>query len=157
LVAAIPVPASVRLLRTFNPLIAGVLHTPLHRFFSRDLLVLEYRGRKSGREYRKPLAYVEHGGSLYVFARKGMSDWWRNLATGTSVRVLYRGAWRIATCAIEDAKSPAILPRFRDFLTRNPSTAPVVYDVGLDAGRKPREADLAQRIGETAIVRLDLV
>jgi deazaflavin-dependent oxidoreductase (nitroreductase family) len=150
------VPLSVRALRTFNPVVVVLLRSPLHRLMSRDLLVVEYAGRKSGKRYRKPLAYIGEGGALYLFARKKMSDWWRNFTDGATVRVLHGGKWHDAKVRVLPPSKPEALVRFREFLTRNPRTAPIVYDVGLSPDKRPLEADLTARIGETAIVRLDL-
>ena len=150
------VPMSVRALRTFNPAIVALLRSPLHPMMSRDLLVIEYEGRKSGKRYTKPLAYVGDEKALYLFARRKMSDWWRNLPDGGRLRVLHRGKWRDASVSVVEVTTPEALVRFRQFLTHNPRTAPIVYDVGLTRDKRPLESDLTSRIGETAIIRLNL-
>ena len=123
---------------------------------SRDLLVIEYEGRKSHKRYTKPLAYVGDDKALYLFARRKMSDWWRNLADGDRIRVLHRGKWRDARVSVGAPSKPEATTRLREFLTRNPRTAPVVYDIALTPDKRPVESDLKARIGETAIVRLNL-
>ena len=85
-----------------------------------------------------------------------MSDWWRNLHDGTRLRVLHRGKWQDGNISVLPPDKPEAVVRFREFLTRNPRTAPLVYDVGLSPDNKPLESDLMIRIGETAVIRLDV-
>ena len=42
-----------------NTLATAVLRSPFHRMMSKSLLVLTYEGRRSGKEYKLPLQYVE--------------------------------------------------------------------------------------------------
>src|SRR5689334_22980603 len=67
--AAHPIPLSIRILRKAQPLIVGLLKSPLHGLLSRDVLLLTYRGRRSGEPYTLPLSYVEAGSHLYMCTR----------------------------------------------------------------------------------------
>lgn len=51
----------------------------------KQLLVLETRGRRSGKVYKTPLGPLDEGGALYLIASRGpATDWYRNaLAAGT--------------------------------------------------------------------------
>ncbi len=51
----------------------------------KQLLVLETRGRRSGKVYKTPLGGMDEGGHLYLVASRGPgTDWYRNaLAAGT--------------------------------------------------------------------------
>lgn len=70
-----------------NPVMAGILRSPLHRLLSNDLMLLTFRGRKSGKRYATPLGYLQKGNRLYIFSHAG---WWRNLP-GQRVVVRLRG------------------------------------------------------------------
>jgi hypothetical protein len=79
-----PVPFAIRVLRRLNPLIAGLLRSPLHGLASRDLLLLTYVGAKTGMRRTLPLSYVEVGGRPYLCtaaraggATSGMAVPWR--------------------------------------------------------------------------------
>ena len=48
---------------TLNTPIRALLRSPLHGIASRNLALLHYRGRKSGREFVTPLSYVREGAS----------------------------------------------------------------------------------------------
>jgi deazaflavin-dependent oxidoreductase (nitroreductase family) len=68
-----------------NVLMRTILRTPvLHRLVSGRILVIDIVGRKTGRRYRLPVAYVAADNALLV----GTSGRWRrNLEPGQAVRV----------------------------------------------------------------------
>ena len=66
--------------RTVNPLLAGVLRSPLHRLASGRLALVTYTGRKSGRRYTIPVLYRDNGSEITIAV--GWPErkvWWRNL------------------------------------------------------------------------------
>jgi hypothetical protein len=84
----------LRLLRLANPVVRALLGSPAHGLLSRRLLVLEYRGRRSGRTHRIPLLYAAGaGGSLVVVALGAPAKlWWRSFDHGgVDAAVLLRG------------------------------------------------------------------
>jgi len=82
---------SGRMRRFGNVFVVALLRSPLHRTLSRSLILISYRGRKSGREYTLPVAYAEDAQGLIVFVgRSEAKTWWRNMP-GAHVRVRLRG------------------------------------------------------------------
>ncbi|MDQ2806528.1 MAG: nitroreductase family deazaflavin-dependent oxidoreductase [Chloroflexota bacterium] len=77
----------------------------------KQLLVLETRGRRSGKVYKTPLGPLDEGGALYLIASRGpRTDWYRNaLAAGTVTvtRAGRRSAMRAA--AVTDPAEKATL------------------------------------------------
>ena len=65
--------------RAMNRVPAAVLRSPLHRVMSGKYLLLSFTGRKSGRRYTTPLAYLAKGDDLLMTTD---SPWWRNLRRG---------------------------------------------------------------------------
>ena len=149
-----PVPFAIRVLRRLNPLIAWLLRSPLHGMASRDLLVLTYVGAKSGVRRTLPLSYVEVAGRLYLCTRSSL--WWRNLRNGRPVELRLRGRAVTATPVVVDLASPEALDALRAFLTANPKTGEMLYQVRADANRRPVEDDLRREIGRSVVVRLDV-
>src|SRR4051794_26226261 len=84
-----PLPLSIRLLRRLNPLVVALLRSPLHGLLSKDLLLLTYTGRKTGRSRTLPLSYVEIGGHVYLCTRSSL--WWTSLRDGARVEIRLRG------------------------------------------------------------------
>lgn len=86
----------LRLLRLANPLVRAVLGSRAHPALSGALVVLTYRGRRSGREFRIPLQYVElpEGRIVAVAVGAGRKLWWRSFAEPAAAELLLRGRRR---------------------------------------------------------------
>jgi deazaflavin-dependent oxidoreductase (nitroreductase family) len=77
-----------------NRIVTALLRTPgISSGMGRRLVIINVTGRKSGRHYSVPVAYIRHDGALLVgtpFA------WARNMRTGEPVEVIVRGSRRPA-------------------------------------------------------------
>lgn len=147
-----PVPLSIRLLRRCNPAIVRLLRSPLHGLLSRDLLVLGYRGRRSGRAYTLPLSWASADGRLYLCTRD--SRWVRNLAGGAPVDVVLRGVPQRGTARVLPASDADALVGFRAFVTKHPRTGEMLYDVPRGSNG-PRHDDLVRELARSVVVRVD--
>lgn len=77
-----------------NRIVRGLLRTPLVcRAAGNRLITVYIVGRKSGRRYSVPVAYVRHDGTLLVGTPFG---WGRNLRTGQPVDIRFKGRRRPA-------------------------------------------------------------
>jgi deazaflavin-dependent oxidoreductase (nitroreductase family) len=65
-----------------------IIRSPFHAIMSSKYAIIEFSGRKSGRTYRTPVAYVRQGDRLLMSTD---SPWYRNLSGGAPVRVRLRG------------------------------------------------------------------
>lgn len=75
-----------------NPFMRLILRSPLHGLLSGSVLLLTYRGKKSGREYTLPVQYAWDGNTLYVVpGSPEKKTWWRNFRGGAPVQVRLRG------------------------------------------------------------------
>jgi hypothetical protein len=75
-----------------NLFVIGLLRSPLHRPASGSLLLITYRGRRSGRRFTIPAMYAERDGALTIFVgHPERKRWWRNLRVGAEVEVRLRG------------------------------------------------------------------
>lgn len=84
--------------RTANPLVKGLLRSPLHRLASGSLALITVTGRSSGREYTFPVGYSEKDGRvLIVVGWPERKRWWRNLLQPAPVRLRLRGVERTGT------------------------------------------------------------
>ncbi len=57
--------------KVINPLMGLLLRSPLHGPLGKRLLLLEYTGRKSGKRFRLPVAYVREEREL-LLATQGL-------------------------------------------------------------------------------------
>jgi hypothetical protein len=85
--------SGLRVLRLANPLVRVVLESRAHRLLSGRLLLLAYRGRRSGRELRIPLRYAETetGAPVAVAVQPARKQWWRTFVDGERARLTVRG------------------------------------------------------------------
>jgi deazaflavin-dependent oxidoreductase (nitroreductase family) len=75
-----------------NPIVGWVLRSRVHTLLSASLLLLTYRGRKSGQEYRLPVQYAQDGGRIFILpGQPEMKTWWRNFKEETPVTITLRG------------------------------------------------------------------
>lgn len=131
---------SALLYRVINPLVVGVLRSPLHPLLSGNTVVVYYRGRRSGRALHTPVSYHQHNGELHCFAGRS-HRWWCNLEGGPQVSVLLRGRRMEAVAEVIRDAPAVLLPRLRDFLRAVPRDA-AHAGVRLENG-EPASADLA--------------
>lgn len=75
--------------RIGNAFVKAVLRSPFHRLLSRSVMLLTFRGRRTGRWYTTPVMYATApDGSLVVAsARADRKQWWRNVRGGVPVQV----------------------------------------------------------------------
>jgi deazaflavin-dependent oxidoreductase (nitroreductase family) len=146
------VPPSLRLLRRCNGLVRALLRSPLHGLLSRDLLVLAYTGAKTGQPRVLPLSYVEHDGRLYLCTRTSL--WWRNLKSRPEVELWLRGRRLAATAHVVAPSSAEARDALRAFVTRNPRTGEILYEVKRVGGR-PCEEDVVREAPRSVVVRIE--
>jgi hypothetical protein len=74
--------------RWFTNLLRWLLRTPLHGIFSKSIMLLEFRGRKTGKLYCTPVSYLREGDVVTAFTD---SPWQRNLCGGAPVTLYLKG------------------------------------------------------------------
>jgi deazaflavin-dependent oxidoreductase (nitroreductase family) len=91
-------------------LIAGVPRPPYNRG---NALIVETRGRRSGKRRRLPVGYLDDSGRIIVVVEDGArAQWVQNaLADGGRLRIFLRGAWRQARLRVLDADPDIYLER----------------------------------------------
>jgi F420H(2)-dependent quinone reductase len=78
--------------KRFNRFVGAILRSPLHWVFSRRLLLLEVRGRRTGRVHAFPVGYLQEADTLYVLvAEYRTKTWWRNFQDGAPAKLRLRG------------------------------------------------------------------
>lgn len=74
--------------RWFTNLLKYMLRSPLHGIFSKSIMLLVFRGRKTGRVYSTPVSYMREGNVVTAFTD---SPWRRNLLGGAPVTMYLKG------------------------------------------------------------------
>ncbi|MYB83496.1 MAG: hypothetical protein F4X54_01900 [Chloroflexi bacterium] len=77
--------------RRVNAATAWVVRSPLHPLLRGSVLVVRYEGRRTGRTYLVPVTCRPAGGGALHALTSARALWWRNIASGASSTVFYRG------------------------------------------------------------------
>ena len=96
------------LYKLVNPPVIRLLRSPLHGLMSRNTMVLEFTGRKSGRPLATPVSYFVENDRIHAFASKATA-WWQNIAARPDVHITVRGRRlaRTATVVVDDPEPVA--------------------------------------------------
>lgn len=139
-----------------NPFVKLILRSPLHGWMSAALLLITYRGRKSGREFTLPVQYVQDRNHIYIvpgYAEKKV--WWRNLKGGMDVQVTLKGQ-TISGHGIlleREADEEAILKGFGLYLRQYPSLAKM-HNVRIEADGRFNADNLREAVKDIFMIQV---
>lgn len=121
-----------------NRIVRGLLRAPLLcRVVGKRLIVVYVVGRKTGRRFVIPVAYLPDGESLLIGTPFG---WVRNLRSGAPVSVRYKGRKRVADVTVFTDESD-VVSAYAQMAHGNHQFAKF-NKIGLDAAGNPDPADL---------------
>ena len=133
----------------FNPIMRTLLRSPLHSLVSKDMMLMTYTGRKSGKSYTTPMSYLTIEGSLYTISTRERT-WWRNLRGGAEVELRLQGqdvpAWAES---IEDQAEVAQL--LEKIFVADPRMASYM-DVRISPEGNPNSEDVVRLAQEKVVV-----
>lgn len=133
-----------------NAITRAALSTPgVAQGIGRKLILLYVFGRRSGKRYTIPIAYMEHDGKVLIGTQFG---WSRNLRTGDPIQVRYKGKLRSADVeVVEDADRVADL---YTLMCRDNHAFAKFHNIGFDAEGTPDPEAVreAVRLGARAIL-----
>ena len=93
-----------------NGVVGRTLRSPLHPVFSRSVLILTMRGRKSGRELAFPVSYAKDGDVILLGCD---FTWWHNLNPEAPVELYIQGVTHKAVARILSPDTPDYEQRWR--------------------------------------------
>jgi deazaflavin-dependent oxidoreductase (nitroreductase family) len=121
-----------------NRIARGLLRVPLlSRAVGNGLITLYVVGRKSGKRYTVPMAYLRHEGALLLGS--GFA-WGRNLRTGEPVEVRFKGRRRTADVRVLTDEA-GVTEHYAVIARRNPGFARF-NKIGFDEAGEPDPRDL---------------
>ncbi|MBW2382881.1 MAG: hypothetical protein JRG92_04555 [Deltaproteobacteria bacterium] len=145
--------AYARLLLRVNPLVRLLLRSPLHGVLSGRLMLVDFRGRRSGRSFSIPVAYTEVGDDLIVLVSKAATrSWWRNFREPWPATLTLRRKQRDMQGTSLEPGSQAFRKCFEETFRRWNDTARI-YDIEYDAERGLSESQLATLSQQRGAVR----
>jgi hypothetical protein len=135
-----------------NPLIRGLLRSPLHRLLSGQLLLLGYTGRVSGRRYSIPIGYFAWDeGSILSFSG---SRWWTNLRDSQPVSLTIKGVRQKAAPTVVDSLD-ARVELLGEFVLRYGPNFTGRLRMGLPSDRHPTPDELRMAAVKKMLIRFE--
>jgi deazaflavin-dependent oxidoreductase (nitroreductase family) len=89
-----------------RPLVTAILSRGTGGPMGRNLTLLRFRGRTSGRWYQTPVGYVRDGDTVVIVTSPAYT-WWRNVRDGAEVDLRLDGAWRTGHARVVTPDDPA--------------------------------------------------
>jgi len=125
-----------------NPFVAFLARSPLHFLLSHQVLVIQFKGKKSGKQYLVPVSYHEHGSS-YTCVTLRSNIWWRNLKELTHTQIWLKGKLQDCQIDLEFNNDQIIKTTLRDLVTNNKIDA-YFAKIKLNKDGTPHSDDLSQ-------------
>jgi len=142
----------------WNPIVRFILRSPLHGMMSKNLMLITYRGEKSGKEFTLPVTYLEDGATIHVMP--GMPEkkvWWHNIHKNTPVTLIVRGRKINASgTRLEPEKDLRSITRILSmFIGRNPPVA-ALFNIRRNEEGIMVPEDLEKAAGKTIMISFHL-
>ena len=125
-----------------NPVVAFLARSPLHFLISHQVLVIQFKGRKSGKQYLVPVSYHEHESS-YTCVTLRSNIWWRNLKEVSHTKIWLKGTLKNAQIDLEFNNDQIVESTLRDLVTNNRVDA-YFAKIKLNKDDSPDSDDLIQ-------------
>ncbi len=139
-----------------NPVIRGLLRSPLHGVTSHNICIVHFTGRKSGRKLNTPLSYTREGNVVRLLSNQS-TRWWLNFrGDGVQVEIEIARDRHRGTATLLEGDSKALREGVRRFIHALPRDAKV-YGLKLDADREVVEESLDAVADQLVLVEIHLV
>ncbi|GAB4576273.1 MAG: nitroreductase/quinone reductase family protein [Anaerolineae bacterium] len=138
--------------KLYNPLMIGLLRSPLHGLVSRWFMLVTFTGRKSGRTFTTPVEHFRIGDDIAFLTRRERR-WWRNLQHGAPVTLRLHGH-DVRGTATTSAGDPAhYRAALEAYLTRYPNRL-TVFGASRDETGGLHIPAPEEAVAQTVIVRV---
>lgn len=144
------------LLTRLNPLIALILRSPAHWLLSPGLMLLTFRGRKSGKQFAIPVGYQRDDDVVTVMVSEAREkQWWRNYREAGWVALRLRGRDLAGEAQVVVPGSDEFRQRTERSLRRVPGLSRI-FGVEFDR-KRGLSAEQVEHLGSAiAVVRIRL-
>jgi hypothetical protein len=141
-----------------DPLVSMILRSRLHSWMSASVMLITYRGWKSGKEITLPVNYAQDGHMIYIVP--GMPErknWWRNFREKTPVQLTLRGEVLSGNGMLLDPATQLeeIVTGIKVKLDRYPSLAKT-YHIHSHSDGSWDDADLHREAETLVMIRVEM-
>lgn len=142
-----------KLAKVVNPMIKALLRSPLYRLVSKHLMLLSFKGRKTGRTYTVVVGRHEVDGALVVPTGTTGRRWRLNLR-GAPVVVTIEGRCRHGRGKL--VEDPDEVARLHELLLDRVGPKSAASGLDGERGRKPTRDELKAILVGRGVVRVEL-
>ena len=140
--------------KIINPLTIAIAKSPLHFLISQNLVVLNFKGIKTGKNYALPVSYFEDPPGKLSCVTDRPNIWWRNLLDATTIKILYKGRLTDALVTIEYQNNKIIADQL-DALCTHSRIDGFFAKVGYKNG-KPVQKDIEKAASLMTLIQLSI-
>ena len=101
-----------------TPFVALLARSTLHFNISSQVLVIQFKGKRSGKSYLVPVSYHEHDSS-YTCVTLRSKIWWRNLKGLSHTKIWLQGKLTDVKIDLEFNNDQIVESTLRDLVTNN--------------------------------------
>lgn len=137
-----------------NPIMRFLLRSPVHGLFSNSLMLITFKGRKSGRIFTTPVRYIRYEKSILCFS-SSENTWWRNLVGGAEVKLNIKGSEEryLATAITESEETKKWLLYYLELFPEDAA----YHNIRLDQNKQLNQQDLAISLKQAVLVRANSI
>jgi hypothetical protein len=136
--------------RFYNPIVIGLLRSPLHLLGDQHTLILTVTGRKSGKRYTFPVSYLRDGDALVVMTHSERT-WWKNLQGGSTPVVVYVDGYDLPARAEIATDPDQVANALFQFVQQVPTWRRELR-VKLNSGGQPEHPEELYRLARQGLV-----
>ena len=139
-----------------NPIMRFILCSPFHKMLSDSLLLITYRGKKSGKTYTLPVNYAQVDNIIYIVP--GMHEkkiWWRNLRGGAPVTLTLGGRSVSGSALVWEDDVESIAEALGYYARRFPPSARM-HGVRMEPDGTCNPEDLLKAAQSILVVKVDV-
>jgi hypothetical protein len=133
-----------------NPMMRMLLRSPLHFVQSKSLMLITFKGRKSGRLFTTPVRYVRVGDKVRCFTSVE-NLWWRNLRGGAAVSLRIEGKEAPFWASPIENNPAATRDALKHYLTAFPQDA-AYHGIRLNPDKSLVSEDLERAVQHAVVV-----
>lgn len=135
-----------------NRVMTFLMRTPLHGIISQHIMLITFRGRKSGKLFTTPIGYMRQGDTVSSFTDH---RWWRNLVVQPEVTLRIQGKRYQGTAEVIHEDKETIARELLAYCEHIPMAARA-FNVRLDTSGKPTLETTREAAQRLALVRVHL-
>ncbi|MCL4562131.1 MAG: nitroreductase/quinone reductase family protein [Chloroflexi bacterium] len=135
-----------------NSMMKFMLRSPLHGLVSKSILLITFKGRRSGKSFTTPVSYSQHDGQVTIFTHAG---WWKNLDGHAPVELRLQGRDVQAMATPVAVDKQAVAAGLIEHLRKVPSDARY-YGVAFDDRKNPQPEDVEKASQSVVMINVSL-